>query len=368
MSQPAPLPAPSSAPSLDPALVAALLDAALTAPSGDNCQPWRLVPRADGAFDLRFVPARAASIFDVEDLASRMALGALLETLRIAASAAGVSARWRCDPDRADPELWARLWLDARAQPADELAGAIRDRYTHRGRYDGAPLSPTDAAALRAQRASPARLHLITDAARLAAVAGLIGEADRIRSECRRAHEDLQRWLRFDDGAARATRDGLDVRTLGLGPVERPMLRLLRPWGRMRVALRLGVAGRVASRARDLVLGSAAVGLITVPSATAPDALAAGRLLQRVWLRATERRLAFSPMAALPLLALRVERLGGEGLDPAHRERLAELGAALREAFDVAPGTPSLMLFRVGHAPPLAARALRRGVDELVRR
>ena len=301
MSQPAPLPAPSSAPSLDPALVAALLDAALTAPSGDNCQPWRLVPRADGAFDLRFVPARAASIFDVEDLASRMALGALLETLRIAASAAGVSARWRCDPDRADPELWARLWLDARAQPADDLAGAIRDRYTHRGRYDGAPLSPTDAAALRAQRASPARLHLITDAARLAAVAGLIGEADRIRSECRRAHEDLQRWLRFDDGAVRATRDGLDVRTLGLGPVERPMLRLLRPWGRMRVALR-------------------------------------------------------------------VERLGGEGLDPAHRERLAELGAALREAFDVAPGTPSLMLFRVGHAPPLAARALRRGVDELVRR
>jgi hypothetical protein len=78
-----------------------------------------------------------------------------------------------------------------------------------------------------------------------------------------------------------------------------------------------------------------------------PGAIAVGRALERVWLRATRLRVAFQPLAASALLALE----GYRDVDATVRHRLA---AGWRE---VAGDALPLMVFRMGHAAPASIRA-----------
>jgi hypothetical protein len=88
--------------------------------------------------------------------------------------------------------------------------------------------------------------------------------------------------------------------------------------------------------------------------------------MQRLWLRATSLRLALSPAMTLPLLLLRLHRLGGEALSTRERKRLEHAESTLRSVFGVAADHTPLFLFRLGRAAPMAARALRREYADVV--
>lgn len=107
---------------------------------------------------------------------------------------------------------------------------------------------------------------------------------------------------------------------------------------------------------------AAAAGFLTV-SGTAPENFFhGGRALQNMWLRATAHGLAFQPMTAVTLFWTRVQR---QGLSPfqARHHRLLERAFALYQA--LFPdldfyGSGHVMLFRLGHAPPISTPTLRR--------
>ena len=71
-----------------------ILDRARWAPSGDNTQPWRFQIIADDYVIIHGHDTRDEILYDFDGHASHMAHGALLETLRIAASAEGLAASW----------------------------------------------------------------------------------------------------------------------------------------------------------------------------------------------------------------------------------------------------------------------------------
>lgn len=342
-----------------------LLEAALSAPSGDNCQPWKIVLRPTG-FDVRFEPERAEAILDVDGLASRMALGALLENALIFARAHGFSVRWLLDPEPRDPRLQARVMIEGVEPSAEDLAPTLPERHTNRHPYATTPLLSQETALLEAESIEPARIQLLTDRPRIEAFATLVEVADRTRAETKRAHEDLHRWLRWTPEEVRSTRDGLDVATLGLGIPERLVLSTLRPWSRARVANALGGSKTTGEYGKKLAMKSGAIGVISVPDLTPATAVAAGRAMERVWLRATKLGLGFSPLATLPLLGLRAEALGGDGLSAHHTEKLRGAYADLRLLVGARPGQHVLFAFRVGHNPPPAVRALRRSLDSVV--
>src|SRR4029450_10147537 len=75
---------PMSAP-IARATIAAGGEGGMRGPSGDNCQPWRF--RWDGAvLDVIFVPERAASFYDVRNVASWISLGAVIVKISVAQS------------------------------------------------------------------------------------------------------------------------------------------------------------------------------------------------------------------------------------------------------------------------------------------
>ena len=67
-----------------------ILDLARWAPSGDNTQPWRFEIAGDDHLVVHGSDTRDWCLYDFNGHASHMAHGALLETLRIAATGEGL--------------------------------------------------------------------------------------------------------------------------------------------------------------------------------------------------------------------------------------------------------------------------------------
>ena len=79
-----------------------ILDLARWAPSGDNTQPWRFEIVADDHIAIHGNDTREWCLYDFNGHASHMAHGALLETLRIAATGEGLATSWQLRPGSPD--------------------------------------------------------------------------------------------------------------------------------------------------------------------------------------------------------------------------------------------------------------------------
>ena len=77
-----------------------ILDRARWAPSGDNTQPWRFEIIDEFSVVVHGFDTRKHCVYDLDGRASQISLGALLETIAIAASAHGLRAKAqrRCLP------------------------------------------------------------------------------------------------------------------------------------------------------------------------------------------------------------------------------------------------------------------------------
>jgi hypothetical protein len=364
------LAAPQAAPPAPTIELGELLDivrGALTAPSGDNTQPWQFRVRDDG-FQVCFLPERAGSPLDPGGLASRLALGAVLEAARLRALAHGLRADFHLWPDPADPLLWAqvRLARPTRTPPPDPLDAMLERRCTNRAPFDGSALTAPERLLLESERSSSIRCVLLPRREDIAEMATLCGLAERCRAELRAAHEDLHRWLRWTADEAERTRDGLDVRTLGIGRAEQQLLRCFAPWSWMRWAVRFGAARLQGFYARRLVARASAVGVLIMSSREPCTEVRAGQLLLRQWLRATALGLAFSPMAALPLLVERIATPGDQPLPSTVARRLTKELPRIAHTCGLEPGERAVFVFRIGRAAFPAVRALRRNLIDVV--
>jgi molybdopterin/thiamine biosynthesis adenylyltransferase len=350
--------------------IRSLVRVATLAPSGGNCQPWRF--SWDGR-RLRILHdrERSRSFLDYSDLASWLAFGAAVENVALAAATMGLDVAVELAPDRREPAAVCDLRFARRAAAAAEtaaLAAAIPARATNRKLAVRAPLAAgARDALLRAAEAVPgAVLHLVEDEDRLAELGDLLGRGDRLRFLSRTMHGEMMAELRWTADDVRRTRDGLDVSTLELTGADLAALRVMSSWPAMDLVGRLGGGRALEKPARKAIAASSAVGLVSVPGRTREAYLEGGRAMQRVWLQATALGLAVQPMAPLTYLFARLELGDGDGLSSAEAGALRELRDRFGAVFPDAAGRGEPMLFRIGHAPPPTARALRRDVPDVL--
>ena len=101
-----------------PAHLLHILDLARWAPSGDNTQPWRFEILGDEHVLVHGLDTRDHVVYDLDGHASQLAVGALLETLAIAATLEGRRAHIERRPDT--PET--HLLFDVRFQQESRLS------------------------------------------------------------------------------------------------------------------------------------------------------------------------------------------------------------------------------------------------------
>ena len=341
-----------------------IVEAALQAPSGDNCQPWKVII-SENQMTLLNVPERDTSLYNFRQRTSFIAHGAFLENTVIASSSCGYRAQINTFPDESNPNLVARVFFERSEKRDAGLYPYIPLRTTNRKPYNMKPLTLAQEATLEnsARFLGFGSVKLLKGTAKKT-VARIIALNDRLVFENARLHSFLFYHLRWTEEEARRTRDGLYVGTLEIPPFQAPGLRLLRNWPMVRALNRAGLSRIIGKKAQRLALSASAIGMVTMPDDKNINFLNGGRIMQRTWLEATRMGLSFHPMTGFVFLMQRVSAGNTDGLAESHIRMIRSAEHGLRTAYNLKKET-IVLLFRVGYGASPMARSLRLPLESI---
>ncbi|MEZ4265862.1 MAG: hypothetical protein R3F39_05750 [Myxococcota bacterium] len=353
-----------------PMHVRRIVEAGLSAPTGENCQPFRFLWNGQ-AILVTHDAARARHRLDVGDHASLIALGCLWEAMDLEASGLGFGLIATLGGSAVAAGLpWLTLEPTEAKRTPDPLRLALGVRTTDRrpfrgGTVDEARLALADGHAARGPEPFLRVVTLAEAGLRdyiLASDELLWRDADTVR--------DALRWVRYTDAEVRRTRDGLSWRNLGYPAVASLGSLLVR---RLPPLLALGrLAGGPSETRRHLARqldSSAAIGCIAVANPGQSGLVATGRLAMRAWLAFARAGMGFQPLS-LPSLCVYNSYTGVLPRRlPAHlRDHFSRGTNFLGGAFGLPTGAVPVWMFRVGHADPLEheARSLRLPLEDVL--
>jgi len=348
--------------------LAQILELARWAPSGDNTQPWRFEILDARRLVVYGHDTRDYCVYDLDGHPSQMSIGALLETMAIAASTvqlAMVATRREQAPDT-EPTIDVSF-LPAPALEADPLADYILPRSVQRRPLSRRPLTISEKTTLSAAL-PPGYAVLWLEGHQRSAAARLMFRNAKLRltmPEAHAVHRSIIAW------GQRFSEDRIPEQALGVDPLTGKLMRwVMQDWRRV-AFFNTWLAGTLAPRLQMDWLPSLACAAHFVLAAERhpqriDDYLAAGRAMQRFWLTATALGLQLQPEMT-PLIFSRYVREGRRFSDtPGMQERaaaLSEAGAALvgAQAWEAA-----VFMGRIGAGPPARARSTRRPLAELL--
>lgn len=356
-----PVSTPAPASSSRGAAVERVLDLARWAPSGDNSQPWRFEIKGDDHVVVHGYDTRGHCVYDLEGRASQVSVGAMLETMRIAASAEGL--RMHTALRSGLPDTFPLIDVRFESAPgigADPLVAAIRSRTVQRKPLSTRPLDAETRSRLEGAvgpgysvvwfEGQKPKLRMAWLALRSAKIRLTIPEAYAV-------HRDIIRW------GATHSEDGVPDRALGADALTvRSMRWAMQSWKRIDKMNRY-LGGTYAPRLQmDFVPALKCAAHFAIVADAEPlgiqDHLDAGAAAQRFWLTATACGLHLQPQYT-PLVFAGYARDGVAftTVEPAlRRAKKVEqmlgglLGPSARKA---------VFLGRVGQGPAPSSRSLR---------
>jgi hypothetical protein len=348
---------------VDRKLLDQLLACGAQAPSGDNLQPW--IVDVDGD-EIRLLvdTSRDQSLYNFEYRASLIALGAMIENITIAGRHLGVAVQTsvaRTPNGLAE----ARLSL-ADAQPRyDPLFDSIGRRCTNRKPYQTRALPAATVAALEAcaPKGCGGDVRVVQDRQTMRIVAKAASLNDRLLFEVRPLHDTFYQSMRWTEAEAEASRDGLFVKTLELGPIELSF-KASRSWAVVRTTNLLGASRLAPFHSLRTFMKSAAFAFVQMDSTRPEACVAGGQLAERTWLTATSLGLGVQPMAGMLCLLPYLRSAGSSGISAGAREVIARADSLFRQALPLGSERLPILLLRMGAAPPPTATSLRRELRE----
>ncbi len=345
-----------------------LVEAAVLAPSFGNQQPWRFAYR-ERVLSVHHDTARTGGPNDEHGRQMAcIAIGAAIENIHVAAGARGRSVTVELFPDTRHPTHVASLHLAPRpgGAVADPLLEQIGQRMTNRRHGTRTHLSPVHTQVLTsAAREGGAKLQLCSDRPTIDALAGILGEAERLRLMSPVLHAELMQSLRWSPAEVEQTRDGMSLETYASSPADGAALQLVRSHQVARLLRDVGGGSGLTAGVSQALASSAAVGLLTVHGTDPSAFVAGGRVMQQVWLTTSALGLALHPINTLISMLARVERYHGAGLDKHEMRAIIDLREQFTRFFSVSLSDAEILLFRLSHAEPSPQRSLRRDVSDV---
>lgn len=345
-----------------------VLDLARWAPSGDNTQPWRFELVADDHVAVHGHDTRDWCLYDFQGHASHMAHGALLETLRIAATGLGATAEWRLRPGCPDTAPIYDVRLHPAQGQADPLFPCIERRTVQRRPMSTQALSAQQREAIIVAPGPGYQVQLFETLAERWSVARLLWRNAHIRLTCPEAypvHRDVIEW------GARFSTDRIPEQAVGVDPLTGKLMAwVLQSWERVAFFNRY-LMGTVAPRVQlDLLPGLACAAHVLlrpkVPPESVSDYVELGAAMQRLWLTATAQGLHLQP--EMTPVIFRWYTQAGEPISAVAGINRAL--ATLARQFEALAGVDAQASFgffcRVGTSAPPTARSTRKALADLM--
>ncbi|MCB1957110.1 MAG: nitroreductase family protein [Rhodocyclaceae bacterium] len=350
-------------------LLMGLLDRARWAPSGDNTQPWRFEIVSDKHIAIHGHDTRDWCLYDFQGHASHMAHGALLETLRIAATVHGLRATWRWREGTPDDHPIYDVTLEAASTvERDPLESVIESRTVQRRPMRLTPLNATQRRALSEAAGDDFQVQLFETWEARWAVAKLLWRNAHIRLTCPEAyevHKEIIEW------GARFSADRIPERAVGVDWLTARLMRwVMGNWGRVQFFNQY-LMGTVAPRVQlDLIPAMACAAHLLLRPKQALEGLEAhlrlGAAMQRVWLTAAAEGLHLQPEMT-PVIFRWYARAGQRfSASDQLALRAGELAAAFEAVAGAGQGDEFGFFCRVGVSGGVEGRSTRLGVDGLM--
>jgi len=361
-------PAPALTPNPRP-VAEQILDLARWAPSGDNTQPWRFEIMDDRRIVVHGHDTREHCVYDLQGHASQLSLGALLETITIAASAHGLrtQARRRRALPETTPTFDVAFTADS-ALPRDPLLPYITIRSVQRRSMHTRALTDHERTALADAVGPGYRVVWLAGLGQRLRMALLKYRNAGLRltmPEAYQVHRDIIAWnTRFSE-------DRIPDLAIGASWLTRRLMRwAMHSWGRVAFMNRY-LGGTLMPRIElDLLPGLACAAYFVILAEHKPvtidDFVAAGRAVQRFWLTATHLGLYVQPELT-PLVFHRYVTDGIEFSTCKGMDKKAQgISRRLRQVIGETGAELGVFMGRIGAGPPPSARSTRLPLERLL--
>lgn len=345
-----------------------ILDLGRWAPSGDNTQPWRFEIIAPDRMLVHGFDTREHCVYDINGHPSQIALGALLETLAIAASAEALGVRFRRRPESPDTNPVIEIdFHEDQGISASPLLPYIEKRSVQRRMMSTKALEENHKRRLADALGSDYSVAWFESFGARLRLARLLFRFANLRltmPEAYRVHRSVIAWN------SRYSEDKVPDQAIGLDPMTLSLMRwVMRSWQRVAFFNRFLAGSLVPRLELDLVPGVACAGHFAIvaqrPAKAIDDYISAGRALQRFWLTAASLGLALQPEMT-PLIFSGYVRASQRF---SAVERLWPMAERLASELHVVLGSEiverAVFLGRIGRATPVSSRSLRLPVGVL---
>ncbi len=345
-----------------------ILELARWAPSGDNTQPWRFQLTDARSFAIHATDTRDWCVYDLQGRASQLAVGALLETIALAASGEGFAAQFTRRGDSPESAPVVDVELRARADlAADPLREQIPKRATQRRPLSRRPLTAGAKRQLEDGLPPGYAVVWIEGPSEKRRMARLLFRNAGIRlsiPEAYRVHREVIEW------GAQYSQDRIPDAAVGLDPLTLHLMRwAMKSWERVAFLNRY-LGGTLMPRLQlDYLPALRCAAHFALVAERAPttvdDYFAAGRAVQRLWLGAASAGLQFQPEMTPVIFAGYVR----EGIRFTQVESaLREAASLRRELEDIVGEAASRTVFagRLGYGRAPTARSLRLPLSRLL--
>jgi nitroreductase len=345
-----------------------ILDLARWAPSGDNTQPWRFEIRSDSEILVHGHDTREHVVYDLDGWASQVSHGALLESLSIAATRFGLRARAAIADAFDDGRIVYRVTLESDPGGAeDPLVAVIPTRVVQRR-----PMRPA--------RLTPDQRRVLEDSARPYSVAWFESWRTRCRfaalnarnshirltiPEAYAVHKAVIAWN------STTSEDRLPDAALGADPILLAVMQwAMASWERANFLNRYLAGTALPMLTLDVLPGLLCSAHFALISPNEPndiaDRVAAGRMVQRFWLTATQLNLQVQP-SYTPLVFARYAR-EQRRFTRVERAEVAARGVAGRlvELLGARETPRTVFLGRIGPERAVKGRSVRLPLDRLI--
>jgi len=343
-----------------------IIESGTKAPSGDNCQPWKIIVKGS-IIDIYNDPAKDTSLYNCKQAASHIAHGALIENMLIASKALGYQAEASFFPSGFANDHVATIKLTKGASSYEPLFTCINERSNNRKSYAETPLSKIERKEFfdAASNTKGAELKLADTPILKNSIAVAGSSNEKVVLANKYLHHFFFSHVMWSEEEARDKGWGIYVKTLEMPKPGEIIFKLCSKWPIMKLLNLVGLPNLVSKQNEMVYRRSGEFGAIIIEDDSPKSFLAAGRMIERVWLTATKLGLGFNAMAGVTLLAYNITSEGGKNLKEIEKKMIMSAYGSIMNAFkvekDIIP-----FVFRVGKTDSPSARSFRLPLEKVV--
>lgn len=335
-----------------------ILEAGCQAPSGSNSQPWKFRVR-DNNIDILAFPEKDHLILNYRNRGTWIAHGALIENILIAAPAFGYKASFKIFPYDSNSRVIASISLEKFQIEKNPLYSGIYNRATNRKPYQDKSLTSAQKEIIinSTRDISGVEVRMVESKEKLKLLGKAIAVNEIVMFENQFLHKLMFQEIVWNRKEEEQHGGGLYVKTMELKPPQVLALKIFRYWPIARFLNKIGAAKSIAKDNAKGYSSAALMGIVVVEDQD-ESFIDAGRIIERIWLIATELNLSFHLITGVMFLNMRIKA----GQD---REFSAEQIKLVRDAYKTVSGVYDVKrgviagLFRIGYSDPPSATSIK---------